>query len=156
MTSLPFIVCWRKHIFSIIIQIFTEKHFSSKFWTAGSWTWLTLHFLAFWEIYILITHWWPISIPKTSNGVEWCHMTYFSWNHTKIGQIHNIWKQNNSFPKRGYSYKSDKWFKNWSHSNVGKLGDEKVDVSKKFQPYLIDTPRHRNFAKFLELYKTKF
>ena len=34
MASLPFIFCWRKHIFLMIIQVFTEKHFPSNFWTA--------------------------------------------------------------------------------------------------------------------------
>ena len=76
--SLPFIFCRRKHIFLMIIHIFTEKHFPPIFEPPTPWTWLTPHFLAFWEIYILITHCWLISIPKTSNGVEWCHMTYFS------------------------------------------------------------------------------
>ena len=33
MASLPFIFSWRKHIFLVIIHIFTEKHFSSNFWT---------------------------------------------------------------------------------------------------------------------------
>ena len=34
MVSLPFIFRWRKHIFLMINQIFTEKHFSSSFWGA--------------------------------------------------------------------------------------------------------------------------
>ena len=34
MVSLQFIFCWRKHVFLMIIQIFTNKHFSSNFWTA--------------------------------------------------------------------------------------------------------------------------
>ena len=33
MVSLPFSFCSRKHIFLMVIQIYTEKHFSSKFWT---------------------------------------------------------------------------------------------------------------------------
>ena len=71
MVSLLFIFCCSKHIF-LMIQIFTEKHFTSNFWTADHrWPWLTPHFKAFWEIYVLITHWWPVSISKTSNGVEW-------------------------------------------------------------------------------------
>ena len=34
MAPLPFIFCWRKHIFLMNIQIFIEKHFFSNFWTA--------------------------------------------------------------------------------------------------------------------------
>ena len=37
-------------------------------------TWLTSYYLAFWKIYIVISHWWPIIIPKTANGVEWSWM----------------------------------------------------------------------------------
>ena len=33
MVSLSYIFCWGKHIFLIIIQIFTKKHFSFNFWT---------------------------------------------------------------------------------------------------------------------------
>ena len=68
---ITFIFCWRRHIFLIIIQIFTEKHFPSKFWTTDPLNMIDPSFLAFWEIYILITHQWPRSTPKTSNGVEW-------------------------------------------------------------------------------------
>ena len=72
MASLTFIFCWCKHIFIMIIQIFTEKHFSSNFWTMGPLNMVDPSFFsAFWEIYILISHWWPISIPKISNEVEW-------------------------------------------------------------------------------------
>ena len=38
------------------------------------WSWLTPHFLAFCEIYILITHWWPVSIPK--HQMELNHATW--------------------------------------------------------------------------------
>ena len=125
MTSLPFIVCWRKHIFSIIIQIFTEKHFSSKFWTAGPWTWLTLHFLAFWEIYILITHWWPISIPKTSNGVEWCYMTHFFWSWWKTAmsakKSHKKWSSIILENRNIIAFQWGVIQTNWTaHSNVGR------------------------------------
>ena len=54
------------------------------------WTWLTPHFLVFWEIYILMNHWWPISIPKTSSRVEWSwimpHGIFFR------KSIKNCWK----------------------------------------------------------------
>ena len=33
MVSLPFIFCWCKHIFLMVFQIFTEKHFSCNFQT---------------------------------------------------------------------------------------------------------------------------
>ena len=36
MASFPFIFCWRKHVFWMIIQIFTENHFFSNVWTADS------------------------------------------------------------------------------------------------------------------------
>ena len=39
-----------------IIQIFAEKHFPSNFWTADPLNMIDPSFLAFWEIYILITH----------------------------------------------------------------------------------------------------
>ena len=144
-----FIFCLQKHIFLIIIQIFTE---SLIFELLVPWTCLTLHFLVFWEIYILITHWWPIIMPKTSNGVEWSWITPHDliflklmknwWRqqkyHMKGGQTHNIWKQqHNSFPMRGYWSKSGRWRR------------RKADVSKKFQPYPTDPPRFRNFAKSL-------
>ena len=117
MASLPFAFCWSKHIFLIIIQIFTERHFPLAFWLLISWTWLIPHFLAFWEIYILITHRWSINMSEASNGLEWGrimpHGVYFlklkkNWwrqqkYHMKGGQTHNIWKlQHNSFPMRGY------------------------------------------------------
>ena len=38
------------------------------------------------------------------------------------------------------TFKSEKRFRNQSHSNVGKLGDEKNDVSKKFQAQPTDSP----------------
>ena len=137
MTSLPFIFCWRKHIFSIIIQIFTEKHFSSKFWTAGPWTWLTLHFLAFWEIYILITHWWPISIPKTSNGVEWCHMTHFFW---------SWWKTAMSAKK---SHK--KWSSIILENRNIKLSNEELfkQIGQPIQ--MLEDERHSQAWKFCEI-----
>ena len=72
---LQFIFCWRKHIFLMIIQIFTEKHFSSNFWTANPQNMSDPHFLAFWEIYILITHCWPTKNVKWNwmglNDVTW-------------------------------------------------------------------------------------
>ena len=72
MAPLLFIFGYHKHIFLMTIQIlWLKKHFSSNFETLICWTWLTPDFLALWEIYILITHWWLISISKTSNGVEW-------------------------------------------------------------------------------------
>lgn len=96
----------------MIIQVFTEKHFSSNFWSADILN-MVDPFFSFWEIYILIIHWWPICVPKTSNGVECCsvmpHDVFFlklmksCWsqqkNHMKSGQTHNIWKQqHNRFP----------------------------------------------------------
>ena len=69
MVSLLFVFCWCMHIF-LMIQIFTEKHLSN-IWTADHLNMFTPHFVAFWEIYIGITYWLPVSIPKTSNGVEW-------------------------------------------------------------------------------------
>ena len=98
MASLLFIVYWCKHIFLMIIQIFTENILPLIFEPLISWTkliphvlmiiqiftenilplifeplisgtQLIPHVLAFWEIYILITYWWPVSIPKTSYGV---------------------------------------------------------------------------------------
>ena len=56
MASLPFVFCLSKHIFLMIIQIFTERHFPLVFGPLISWTRLIPHFLAFWEIYILIIH----------------------------------------------------------------------------------------------------
>ena len=129
MASLSFIFCWRKQIF-VMIKFLQEKIFSSNFWTADPLKMFIPHFVAFWEIYILITHWWPISTPKTSNGVEWGwripHDVFFPksmknyWRqHMKSGQMHNIWKQqHNNFPMRGYSSKSDKLFRNYSHLNA--------------------------------------
>ena len=73
-------------MFLMIIYIFTEKHFSSNFEPLMPWAWLTPHFLVFWEIYIQITHWWAVSVTKTSvvlNGAEWCHTKYFSWSRWK-------------------------------------------------------------------------
>ena len=117
MVSLPFVFCLSKHIFLMIIQIFTERHFSLVFGPLISWTRLIPHFLAFWEIYILIIHQWPISISKAPNGPEWGrimpHCIYFLklkknwWHqqmyHMKSGQTHNIRKlQHNSFPMRAY------------------------------------------------------
>ena len=129
MASLSFIFCWRKQIF-VMIKFLQEKIFSSNFWTADPLKMFIPHFVAFCEIYILITHWWPISTPKTSNGVEWGwripHDVFFPksmknyWRqHMKSGQMHNIWKQqHNNFPMRGYSSKSDKLFRNYSHLNA--------------------------------------
>ena len=76
------------HTFSAEVSIFSwllfkfllKNIFLLIFELLIPWTWLTPRLLAFWEIYILMTHWWPISIPKTSNGlnrVKWCHITYF-------------------------------------------------------------------------------
>ena len=87
----------------MIIHIFTEKHFSSNFWSADTLN-MVDPFFSFWEIYILIIHWWPICIPKTSKGVECCslmpHDVFFlklmknCWsqqkNHMKGGQTHII------------------------------------------------------------------
>ena len=50
---------------SVIIQILTEKHFSRNFWTTDT---LNMVDPSYW--YILITHWWPIHIPKAPNGFE--------------------------------------------------------------------------------------
>ena len=69
--------------------------------------WLTPRFVVFWEIYILVTHWWPVSIPKSLNEdkLSWMmpHDILFLklmktwWRQQKYlmkgGQIHNIWKQ---------------------------------------------------------------
>ena len=63
LSSLQFILCWRRRIFLMIIQIFTEKYISSNFWTADPLSMVDFSFFSFWEIYILITHWWPINIP---------------------------------------------------------------------------------------------
>ena len=62
--------------------------------------------------------------------------------HMRNNHMHNTRKQqHNSFLMRDYLSKSDKQmvpklepFKGW------KLGDEKADVSKKFQPYFTDPP----------------
>ena len=70
----------------MIIYIFTEKHISPNFWTANAPGMVDPSFFGFWEIYILITHWWAVSVTKTSvllNGAEWCHTKYFSWNRWK-------------------------------------------------------------------------
>ena len=47
---------------------------------------------------------------------------------------------------RSYSSKSDKWFRNKSHS---KVGNYEADVSKKFQSYPSKPLRHVNFAELL-------
>ena len=89
-SSLPFILCWCKHIFLMIIQTFTEKHLSSNFWTANPLNMVDISFLLFWEVYVLITHCTPINKPKHQmrlNGVELCQMIYFSFNRLKIADV---------------------------------------------------------------------
>ena len=126
------------HSFSADVSIFSQWLFNFLlknifpliFELLIPWTWLTPHFSAFWETYILITHWWPISISKTSNGVEWdwimSHDVFFlkliksCWGQQKYlmksSQGHNIWKQQyNSFLMGRYSSKSHKWFRNQNH-----------------------------------------
>ena len=69
---------------------FYRNHFSSNFWTAHSLNMVGPHFLAFWEIYILIIIWWPIGIPKHQMGLnvaEWWHMTHLSWNQCKTADV---------------------------------------------------------------------
>ena len=70
---------WRHyHSFSADVSIFpqwlfkflTKNIFPLIFELLIPWTWLTPHFLAFWEIYILVIHWWPISIPKHQMGLN--------------------------------------------------------------------------------------
>ena len=61
----------------MIIPIFFKKIFCLAVEPLIRSTWLISQFLAFWEIYIVISHWWPIIIPKTSNGVEWSWMMPF-------------------------------------------------------------------------------
>ena len=141
MASFPFIFCWSKPNFLIIIEIFLKNIFPLVFEPLIPWTWLTPHFFSFLKDLHTDNHRWPINTPKTSNGVEWCHMTYFSWNRWKTAYVSKniawkvvkciIFKNNNSFPMKGCSSKSDEWFRNWSYFIVG---DEKDDVSKKFQP----------------------
>ena len=90
MASLPFLLLWRQHIFLMVIQVFTENIFPPIFELLIPWTWLATHFLAFWEIYILIIIWCPIGIPKHQMGLnvaEWCHMTYLSWNRRKTADV---------------------------------------------------------------------
>ena len=45
--------------------------------------------------------------PEIDKKNCWCQQKY----HTEGAQLHNIWKQQHSFLMRGYSSKSDKWFK---------------------------------------------
>ena len=111
------------------------------------WIGLNPNRLAFLEISILNTHWWPISIPETSNRVEWGwmmpHDVFFLEIHKKLltstiyhmenDQTNKIWKQKyNSFPMRAYWLKSEKWLRNYSHSKVLNWEDE---VRQKFQSY---------------------
>ena len=67
MALLPFIFCWRKYIFLMIIQIFIKTFFPLIFFLIP-WAWLTLHFLAFGEIYIQIIYWWP---SKYTKNIKW-------------------------------------------------------------------------------------
>ena len=58
-----------------------------------------------------------------SNETEWCHMRYFFWNQRETPGFWKkiIWKrkeQHNTILMKGYSYKSDMWFRNYSHSKV--------------------------------------
>ena len=130
MASLPFIFCWSKHIFSMVIQFFTEKHFSSNFWTADPLNVVDPPFFSFLIDLHTDNPWWPIRISKTSNGVEWDwimpHDVFFlkliknCWGQqkylTKSSQGHNIWKQQySSFLMGRYSSKSHKWFRNQNH-----------------------------------------
>ena len=118
---------------------------------------MTSRLLALWEICILITHWWPKSIPKHQmglHGVGQRHMTYFSWNrwkmltsaknHMKSGQTHNIWKeQHDSFPMRGYSSKSVKWFRNRA---IQMFGTKKMTSATNFR-HSLQTSQRRKFCE---------
>ena len=100
MVSLPFVFCWRKHILSVIIQIFTKTHFSSNFWTAHPLNILTPHSLAFWEIYKYNDATWCIFLKSMKNC--W----YQQKNHNNICK-----QQTYNFPMRDYSSKSGEWFR---------------------------------------------
>ena len=80
MALLPFIFCWRKHIFLIIIQIFTEKHISFNLWKVDSLNMVDHSFFSF--LRDLHTDNPLLANKYTKNikwgGGEWCHMTYFS------------------------------------------------------------------------------
>ena len=128
MASLPFISCWRKHVFWMIIQIFTENDFFSNVWTADSLNMVDPSFFSFLKDLhadnTLVTNKYTKNIKWVWMGLTDARLTYFSWNRwkiadvSKIGQTHNIWKQQeSSFPMRGYSSKSVKWFRNKSRSN---------------------------------------
>ena len=142
--DIALLVCWNKHLFLMIIQIFTEKHFSSNFSTADPQTWLTPHFLAIWEIYILISHWWPINIPKTANEVQWCHVMYFSWSLQKTAVVRKkiTWKVVKHIIFKNKNIIAFQWGVFYPNQTSGSeiraiqmLGDKKADITKKFQPY---------------------
>ena len=57
---------------------------------------------------------------------------------------------------RSYSFKSDKWFRNQSQSNVGKLRDKKLTPARKFGHTLRTLPRAEILRNCQEVRKIKF
>ena len=137
MVSLPFIFCWRKHIFLMIIKIFIEKVFFSNFWATDPLNMVDPSFFSFLrDLHIDATvvannytkkHKWGWMSLNDATDVFFLKSIKNCWSNQKYqtvvkdGQTHNIWEQqHNSFPMRGHSFQSDTWLKNWCHLKVGR------------------------------------
>ena len=123
--------CW-KNIFPLIFEL------------PIAWTWLTLHFLVFREFYILITYWqWKTA--DVSKNITW-----------KVVKRIIIFANNNRI-----AFQWGAIDPNWADGSkiriIQRLGDEKADVTKKFQLYPADPPQARKFLQnCLKKCKTKF
>ena len=143
----------------MIIQFFTEKHFSTNFRTTDP---LNMVEPTIFSSLIDLHTDNPLVANKYTKNIKWAWigLNDATWrifpevgekllkNHMKNHMKSNFWKrQHNSFPMRGYSSKMEK-----SGSEIRAiqmLGDQKADISKKFQPHSTDAPRHGNSVKLL-------
>ena len=98
MALLPFIFCWRKYIFLMIIQIFIKKFFPLIFFFFDSLGMVDPACFSFWRDLhtdnLLVAQYVYEKHQMGLNGVEWYYMTHFSWNWSKtINVSKNItWK----------------------------------------------------------------